>query len=1043
MKTLATRIVKTVSVFLVMVLMMEIFPSTMGTGVSAEGSAWADELYAAVTSNHAYELWESKENSLKQQYGKEMTLLVADASASGVTVRMLAQDSSRLAVMYTIAAKAVSELNDGDKSTRLVNAYNSGDVLGMMKLYAECIPQRQYASFKTLYDFANAYIVVKNKAMGGSHYAYTEAVTDDSTPAGRENNFRPGSQLVLLTLKEAATGIETEETVLLDLPDGVVRDPDVSTDSTSVLFSMKKNDKDDYHLYEMDLKTKSVRQLTEGEGISDIEGSYLPNGDIVFQSTRCVQTVDCWFTPVSNLYICDKDGGNIRRVGYDQVHTSYTSVTEDGRVIYTRWDYNDRNQMFVQGLFQMNPDGTNQTELYGNNSNFPTTLLHGRQIPGSKTKYVAIAAGHHTYQGGKLVVVDVSKGRNGANSVTYPFPNDGVDYGDSVDTQNQSGPIYRYPYAINESSFLVSYCENGWLGDNRGNTPFGIYYMTTSGTKALLVAGTQELPASQIVPIKDRELFDHGSMVNYSKHTGTYYFGNVYEGEAMEGVEVGSAKYLRVVALSYRSGAIGYNNNSNPAIKASGTAYTPVSSANGTWDVKQPLGIVTIADDGSCLFEVPSETPLYFQVLDENYELIATMRSWSTLQPNEYYSCVGCHEDNNTVPAASSTRTEAMKQGVQKIVPEDWMTAENGYNAYDPYTQKIGFSYDKVVQPILDKSCVSCHNNTTIGLNLVEGGLSYKDLDKEDLSMYMAAYKAVEKKDLVKMDTLIDTASAGWKYTFEDPGENWHENTGASWAIGQAPFGDDGESKTKWNGNNMEIWLTNEFTATASQTDKMVRIRLFHDEDVEIYLNGEKVFSAVGYLTAYRIYELEGLKLKQGTNRISIHVKQTTGGRKIDCGIFVSQDQKAATVTADISNGKFSLEGIGVQGNTEYRLFNLSYLVLTQTTRQGNEFRAPAANPWTNWTSCQSGCEVQKPYAAGSSKSGLIDLLQEGHGNLSASEIHAIETWIDLSVPYAGTYDENNTWSSGDREWYQGTLDERAKYEQADREAKKNLASQK
>ena len=77
-------------------------------------------------------------------------------------------------------------------------------------------------------------------------------------------------------------------------------------------------------------------------------------------------------------------------------------MLHDGRVIYTRWDYNDRGQIFPQSLFQMNPDGTKQTEFYGNNSWFPSVLLHARAIPGSET-IVAIATGHHADQSGKLV----------------------------------------------------------------------------------------------------------------------------------------------------------------------------------------------------------------------------------------------------------------------------------------------------------------------------------------------------------------------------------------------------------------------------------------------------------------------------------------------------------------------------------------------------------------------------------------------------------------------------------------------------------------
>ena len=131
------------------------------------------------------------------------------------------------------------------------------------------------------------------------------------------------------------------------IPDGVLRDPDVSYDGRRVLFAWKKSlDEDDYHLYEFDVATGRVRQLTSGLGFADYEGVYAPNGQIIFNSTRCVQTVDCWWTEVSNLYTCDGDGRYLRRLGFDQVHTNYPTVMPDGRILYTRWEYSDRGQMF-------------------------------------------------------------------------------------------------------------------------------------------------------------------------------------------------------------------------------------------------------------------------------------------------------------------------------------------------------------------------------------------------------------------------------------------------------------------------------------------------------------------------------------------------------------------------------------------------------------------------------------------------------------------------------------------------------------------------
>ena len=91
----------------------------------------------------------------------------------------------------------------------------------------------------------------------------------------------------------------------------------------------------------------------------------------------------------------------MRRVGFDQVTTHFPSLLEDGTIIYTRWEYNDRSQVWPQGLFHMNPDGTMQAEYYGNNSWCPTSIIHARGVPGT-TKVLAVLTGHHTLQRGKL-----------------------------------------------------------------------------------------------------------------------------------------------------------------------------------------------------------------------------------------------------------------------------------------------------------------------------------------------------------------------------------------------------------------------------------------------------------------------------------------------------------------------------------------------------------------------------------------------------------------------------------------------------------------
>jgi len=231
---------------------------------------------------------------------------------------------------------------------------------------------------------------------------------------------------------------------LIEDANGLICDPEVSFDGKKILFAWKKDDrKDDFHLYEMDYKTGKVRQITRGLGFADYEGIYLPGGDIIFSSSRCIQTTDCWTTEVSNIFRCDSNGRKLRRLGFDQVSTLYPKLMPNGQITYTRWEYNDRGQIFPQPLFQVNPDGTGQTEFYGNNSWFPTSILHARGIPGTR-KVIAVSSGHHTIQSGKLIEIDNTRGRQEHHGVDYLNPRK-RSRSRRQDGSDRGGTQYQYP----------------------------------------------------------------------------------------------------------------------------------------------------------------------------------------------------------------------------------------------------------------------------------------------------------------------------------------------------------------------------------------------------------------------------------------------------------------------------------------------------------------------------------------------------------------------------------------------------------------------
>lgn len=567
---------------------------------------------------------------------------------------------------------------------RVGNTANKGGHVRWLKLYVEVCEQRRAQRLQLLLARQQKVVFTKHFNIGGSHYAYTEALSD----VDHERNFEPGASLCVLRMDSLYGTVET----LIEDAHGVIRDPDVSYDGRAILFSWKKSDRqDDYHLYEMDVASRRVKQITSGLGHADYEACYLPNDDIIFNSTRCVQIVDCWWTDVSNLYTCDRNGQYLRRLIFDQVHSNFPAVMDDGKVIYTRWDYNDRGQLFPQPLYSMNGDGTAQAEFYGNHSWFPTTILHARGIPGTG-KVLAIATGHHSWQAGKLIIIDPTKGRQENQGVQLIAPVRETK-AEKIDAYGQQGELFQYPYPLSETEYLVTYAPLGWR-PNRKQARFGVYYMTIDGKRELLAADAK-ISCNQPVPLSPRPRpYARPSLVDYQQGCGTYYVQDIYQGPGLKGVPRGSIKKLRVVEIQFRAAGVRSNRNGGPAGGA--LVSTPISHNNGCWDVKVVLGDAHVYADGSACFTVPARTPVYFQALDERGYAVQSMRTWSTLQPGESLSCVGCHEDKDETPTVTTKVTMAMQRGAQPLAPF--------------YGPARGFSFNREIQPIMDKHCIGCHN---------------------------------------------------------------------------------------------------------------------------------------------------------------------------------------------------------------------------------------------------------------------------------------------------------------------------------------------
>ncbi len=892
----------------------------------------------------------------------------------------------------------------------------------------ECLKRRdtRLATLKATYP---KIVFTKHFNIGGSHYAYTEAQSD----AQAERNFIPGSALCLLELGD--DGQYHQRTLLSD-KNGVIRDPAVTFDGKKIIFAWKKSNRlDDYHLYDYEIETGEVRQLTFGLGYADYEPCPLPNGDILFNSTRCVQIVDCWWTEVSNIYRCDADGNYLRRLSFDQVHTNYPALMDDGRVVYTRWDYNDRGQIFPQGLFQMNPDGTGQTEFYGNNSWFPTTLMHTRGLPGTSGKAVTILSGHHNNQYGKLAIIDTSKGRQENSGVQRIAPVLETT-ADRIDAWGQWGDRFSYPYPLSEREFIVAYNrqhgankvepkeERDRPGDEHScRTPFGIYWFDADGNRELL-AYDPEISCNQPFPLAAREPVSiRDAAPEPEQKFGTYTVQDVYFGPGMEGVARGAAKKLRVIGLDFRSVGIGYNDNHGPSGGA--MVSTPISISHGTWDVKIPLGETDVYEDGSACFQAPAHTPLYFQLLDENGHTIQTMRSWSTLQPGEHFSCLGCHEDKNVTLQPNQVGL-AMRRGAQPLRHTPGMSM-------DEHGNPRGFSFAREIQPILDRHCVSCHNDDQQRPPYNKTTVMYGTAGRNNLSPERAA--EVVRENLFPI-------TSRWHYTTQAPPENWFQpefyHEAAKFPLSNGAFGNapTGAPQTAWETQNIWMWATLELPD--DWTTQPLLLQHYHDEDLTVYVNGKRVFAEAGFNVDFSYTALsvnQTAAFRPGTNYLAVHVKDSGGSRGVAMAfhtIAPGTNLFARDNSLTLSNGDgkiaFSLKSTPINDARAKRNWSRSYLNLTNAigAKPDQEERAYSGRqtPIVNWLNVQDAPSMLPAYKAGAAVSDLMKMFDPNlamggktHNDvqLTREELDKLALWIDLLVPFCGDYAEANAWDETEK----------------------------
>ena len=501
-----------------------------------------------------------------------------------------------------------------------------------------------------------------------------------------QNSFSQGGAIKIYDVDSGKTR------TLINTDTGNLRDPEISFDGKRVIFSMRMNKEDDYHIYEIGIDGSNLKQLTSAKGVSDIDPLYLPDGGIVFTSTRQPKYCMCNRHIMGNLFRMESDGANITQIGVSTLFEGHSTMLNDGRILYDRWEYVDRNFGDAQGLWTVNPDGTKHSIYYGNNTASPGAVIDGRQIPGTDL-VLCIFSSCHDRPWGSLAIIDRKKGVDGKEPVVKIYPEAARDFvanGDLDTFKWVQSFRYEDPFPMNKEWFLVSrtlYKYPEWNNQACGYKQ-GIFLVGMDGSEELLIEGERSVFDPHIVEPSAKPV-SLPMMRNFTSDKGQFYVVNVYEGTHMQGIEKGVAKWLRVIESpekrSWTHGGWSGQGEQAPALNWH------------SFENKQILGEVPIEEDGSVNFMVPAGKHVYFQLLDKDKKMIQSMRSGVSLMPGEVNGCVGCHEDRISILMPTPKRPIALTK--KPVELEKFMGME-------PFK----FSFMEHVQPIMDRRCVKCHD---------------------------------------------------------------------------------------------------------------------------------------------------------------------------------------------------------------------------------------------------------------------------------------------------------------------------------------------
>ena len=453
-------------------------------------------------------------------------------------------------------------------------------------------------------------VFVKRMPYSSDHY-YTD-INNGTAP----DRFTPENGIYIYNLR---TRTERPVVTAANMPGGkgFIGKISLSFDARKVIFDFRESPAAGFRIWEVKTDGTGLRQVSfppqdEAERAArwnkawhtdDIHPCYLPDGKIIFSSTRCEHTILCGGSGslvAPGLHRMDADGSHVEQLTRSPVSELCPLVLDDGRVMYHRWEYVDRGARVAKTIWAMNPDGGRPQELFGLADDDTTIYMYPQPLPGSNHRFVCVGTCHYPQGGclGAILLVDFGMGIR----TSGPDPDEpGFIQGDSrypvvnitpqvfikrrlepgwnfrtsegkfvLDREGRSGHLYTHPYPVSDHEFLVSYKVSPTDHYKQVPNAYALYLIDAAGRHQLVHADAKlscwhplPLVARAVPPAVQTERNPQVAADNQA----VCMVANVYQG--MEGVAPGQVKWLRI-------------NEALPRYWSTGRRWTP-SVSSSSW----------------------------------------------------------------------------------------------------------------------------------------------------------------------------------------------------------------------------------------------------------------------------------------------------------------------------------------------------------------------------------------------------------------------------------------------------------------------------